>query len=284
MFPISKTVLILGTGLFLGVTLVLGITLRWDFSSILMVSLQGVLIALLLHIYRVVTGRLNASQLAEERGRVVTARQVQGLLHLYKEISPRKPLPPLGEYAATPELLATLASLVRNQRPKVIVELGSGSSTLVCAYVLQSLGDGRIYSFDHESDYGQQTRERLQEHGLQEFASVNIAPLRQVSVGNESRIWYDLNVENLPPIDLLIVDGPPYSTASLARYPALPRFWPRLAPGAVIVVDDANRPDERAMVARWLSEFPGLHAESIPHEKGTVIITRKSRPESALSA
>ncbi len=31
-----------------------------------------------------------------------------------------------------------------------------------------------------------------------------------------------------------------------------------LAEGAVVVLDDSDRPDERAAVANWLSEHPGL--------------------------
>lgn len=62
----------------------------------------------------------------------------------------------------------------------------------------------------------------------------------------------------LPPIDLLIVDGPPSGVARLARFPALPRLMPRMASGAVAMVDDADREDERKMVVRWREIYPPL--------------------------
>ena len=36
-----------------------------------------------------------------------------------------------------------------------------------------------------------------------------------------------------------------------SRYPALPALEPRLAPGAIVVLDDATRPGEREILERW---------------------------------
>ena len=83
-----------------------------------------------------------------------------------------------------------------------------------------------------------------------------------------SRAW----VEALPLIDVLVVDGPPGTIGPLARYPALPALAAKLSPGAVVIVDDAHRPDEQAMVARWLKEQPGLIATTVATERGTVVL------------
>ena len=58
------------------------------------------------------------------------------------------------------------------------------------------------------------------------------------------------------PIDLLLVDGPPAYAAGhgLARYPALPVLGDRLAPGATVVLDDAERPGEQEVLRRWERE------------------------------
>ena len=54
-------------------------------------------------------------------------------------------------------------------------------------------------------------------------------------------------------IDLLLVDGPPGYGEGMerSRYPALPALEPRLAPGAMVVLDDASRPGEREIIERW---------------------------------
>jgi hypothetical protein len=61
---------------------------------------------------------------------------------------------------------------------------------------------------------------------------------------------------------------------ALARYPALPMFFERLSESAIVLVDDASRPDEQEMIKRWLKEYPVFSHEFLPHEKGTVILRR----------
>lgn len=255
-------------------TAVLTVVMGWGGPTLAILWLQWLLLLLCLQIYRVLMPLHSQTIDEHARTRVLLMRQVQALFQLHQDIAPRVPLPPLGEYAATPDLLATLVALVRENRPQVIVELGSGSSTLVCGYALESVGQGQILSFDHEAEYAAATNASLAVHGLSNCATVHHAALRETQYGSESWRWYDLNPENLPPIEMLIVDGPPMTTGRLARYPALPILWPRLAPSAVIVVDDANRPDETEMVQRWMEEFPGLRLEVMAHEKGTVILRR----------
>ena len=45
------------------------------------------------------------------------------------------------------------------------------------------------------------------------------------------------------------------TTQALARYPAVAVLDSRIAPDGQVVLDDAARPDERAALARWASEF-----------------------------
>lgn len=83
------------------------------------------------------------------------------LLSLMKFTSP---LPPTRSWAASPDLLLTLMDLVRKNRPKLIVELGSGISTLVMAKASQ--GRTQIISIDHSEEFAQKTRDMLKEHGV----------------------------------------------------------------------------------------------------------------------
>lgn len=52
-------------------------------------------------------------------------------------------------------------------------------------------------------------------------------------------------------VDLLVIDGPPEATGNWARYPALPLLREKLRSGAVVVLDDTHRADERAILEAW---------------------------------
>ena len=158
--------------------------------------------------------------------------------------------------------------------PRVIVECGSGASTVVLARACERNGRGHVWSLEHLPDMAARTRAWLDEQGLERYATVIDAPLVPQGPDGPTRLWYA--VEGLPdlPIDMVVVDGPPGVTAgSLARYPAGPRLFPRLSEDGAVFVDDADRPDERAMVLRWQQEFPLLVPTTEPCEKGAVVLT-----------
>jgi predicted O-methyltransferase YrrM len=181
----------------------------------------------------------------------------------------------MRDMAISPDCAATLVSIIMELRPTTILEFGSGTSTLLCGYCLKQLGAGAIISIDHDLKYAEQTIGELREHGLAEYARVQHAALRTVSLPAGQWQWYDpAFLAQAPAVDLLIVDGPPGGLQRLARYPALPMVIGKLSPAATIVIDDANRPDEQEMVRRWVSEFPGFRRVDLNHEKGTVILRR----------
>lgn len=55
---------------------------------------------------------------------------------------------------------------------------------------------------------------------------------------------------------LVLCDGPPGNTPG-GRYGLLPVLGHRLSPSVVILLDDAGRPDERAIADRWTAELGG---------------------------
>ena len=60
-------------------------------------------------------------------------RQSEAMQQLLSLLKFSAPVPPTRSWAASPDLLLTLAQLVRKHNPKLVVELGSGVSTLVVA-------------------------------------------------------------------------------------------------------------------------------------------------------
>ena len=154
--------------------------------------------------------------------------------------------------------LALVCDLVAAGR-QTIVECGSGLSTIVLARLLARIGKGELHAIEHDADWAALGRRRLAAERLGGVASVIEAPLRNDPIADPGCRWYDpRSLDALPRgIDLLLVDGPPASPeAGLggSRYPALPRLADRLAPGAAIVLDDADRAGERRVLERWRSE------------------------------
>jgi predicted O-methyltransferase YrrM len=201
--------------------------------------------------------------------------QLEALGWLRDLLSLEHPLPPTRHWAASPDLLVELLRIIDRGRPTTVLELGSGVSTIVMAARLEAVGGGRLVALEHDPAYAAETRRNLALHGLDGVATVLDAPLSTLRVGEEEWSWYTLPEEGLPApasVDLLLVDGPPGATGHLARYPALPLLAPRLAPGATIVVDDADRPDEREMARRWQSERPGLSLQHLPLESGAFVL------------
>jgi predicted O-methyltransferase YrrM len=177
--------------------------------------------------------------------------------------------------AISPDIAVILASFVLDRKPKIILELGSGVSTLIMAYCLRKIGAGHIQSLDHEERFAGTTRRNLELHGLADWATVCHAPLTTTQAGGETWQWYDLAVlDKGLRADLLFIDGPPRMLGPQSRYPALPLLVSHLTPSAVVVLDDAAREGERAVVQRWLSEYPGWECDRMAAEKGAVVLRR----------
>jgi predicted O-methyltransferase YrrM len=206
-------------------------------------------------------------------------REIEGLHQLFAGFTPRAPMPPSGQWALNPTDLLALLHLVQRRRPALVVELGSGTSTVWLAYALERIG-GRIVSLDHEPAYAQKTRDLLRAHGLDAIAEVRDAPLKPITVGDADFNWYDVNaLADLDGIDLLLVDGPPGSIGPLSRFPALSVLRLRLAPGATVVLDDLSRADEQETLRRWAAEDPTLTVEpTLTGQHGVLSCARATTP------
>jgi predicted O-methyltransferase YrrM len=189
------------------------------------------------------------------------SREVEALVQLFQHFTPRAPMPSSGDFALNPTDLLELLHLIRTRQPRLVVELGSGTSSVWIAYALEPFG-GRLISLDHHADYAAKTRAALATHALTGVAEVRDAPLSPLSLDGKTFQWYDVSaLADLRDIDMLVVDGPPEATGPDARFPALFVLEPKLADTATIVFDDVNRQDEQAALRRWTETFDGLARE-----------------------
>ncbi len=205
-----------------------------------------------------------------------TFRQLEALQNLSAVLPASDVLPATRVWAASPDLLVVLVDLVISQRPSLIVECGSGASTLWLALAMRRFKiDGRIIALDHDPAFGSKTRDFLARHDVGDLAEVRDAPLESFSLDGQTYSWYARPAwADLTGIDLLFVDGPPAATGHQARYPALPLLHGSLSPLATVVVDDLIVPDMQEVLRRWLDAYPDLGSEILALEKQAAVLRR----------
>jgi len=201
-------------------------------------------------------------------------RHVWETHNIFRLFTGAAPLPLPGGWAASTDLLGEVLRAVSTRQPKLVVELGSGVSTLVIAAALRANGAGRLISIDAEEGYAALTREQLRRHALTQWAEIRIAALKDMDFEGVARPWYDTAaLADLKDIDVLLIDGPPTLLRPDIRYPALPFFWNRLSASAIVLLDDAARPAEQGMAKIWQRNFPQARFESLRLEKGALRVT-----------
>jgi len=157
-------------------------------------------------------------------------------------------------WAMAPDSLKFLVRLIAQFKPLHILEFGSGVSTYVMARACTQLKkSSSITSIDHDPEFGKTTVERLlNKFKLHCRISFQLAPLVARDFGGKTLPIYHLQDKlfaSTAPVDLVLIDGPPvmlggregvlYQTMGFAR------------PGTVVILDDANRSEEKTIIGRW---------------------------------
>ena len=208
-----------------------------------------------------------------------TFRQLEALQNLSAVLPTSDVLPATRVWAASPDLLVVLVDLVITERPSLVVECGSGASTLWLALAMRRFKiEGRIIALEHDPVFAAKTRDFLARHDVGDLAEVRDARLESFSLDGHTYSWYARPTwEDLTGIDLLFVDGPPATTGHQARYPALPLLNGLLSPAATAVLDDLIVPDMQQVLRLWLDEYPDFSSEILPLEKRAAVLRRTHR-------
>ena len=196
-------------------------------------------------------------------------RQSEAMQQLLSLLKFSAPVPPTRSWAASPDLLLTLAQLVRTHNPKLVVELGSGASTII----LSRAGAVEIVAIEHDLEYLKSTQDLLSEHQVNNVQLIH-APLIEKEILEETFTWYDTSkLQDLKEIDFLFIDGPPGSKDDAARFPALPVLGSKLSKNAVVVIDDTKRSGEKTLAESFANALPNHRLRFLDHEKGTAVIS-----------
>jgi len=126
----------------------------------------------------------------------------------------------------------------------LIFECGSGLSTILIGIIAKKQGR-KMVSFEHIDFWANRIQKELDQNNLNN----NQIFVRQLKdYGNYA--WYNTDGLEFDKIGLCICDAPPGDTKG-GRRGFLYLFKDQLLPGAVVLVDDTIREDERNMITEW---------------------------------
>ncbi|WP_181785076.1 glycosyltransferase [Streptomyces phytophilus] len=160
-----------------------------------------------------------------------------------------------------------VAKLLAEHSPQLVVEAGSGSSTVLLAEYARDRG-ATVISLEHQRRHRDATAKLLAGRGLAGYVDLRLAPLRRTPAGP----WYDTALPD--GIGLALVDGPPEGDGGRAA--ALANLSPHLAADAVLLLDDAGRPGERAALTAW--ERSGAVVEHLSTDGKPMALVRARAP------
>ena len=155
-----------------------------------------------------------------------------------------------GNTASTADvgLLGTIVKHVRGGSVSFL-ECGSGLTTFVLQLAAEGTPIAHTALEDNER-WAKFTQSRLRRFGLSPVV-VCSAPLR--SYGDFD--WYDTSVLGEQTFDFVICDGPRAAVARGGRVGLLLAAKRNIADGAIILLDDVNRPSEASVIANWEANF-----------------------------
>jgi len=159
-------------------------------------------------------------------------------------------------YPISRALGGLLARLILAGRRSVL-ELGAGSSLVVVAQSLSLMGGGRLTSLEQLPEWCREAWSRVAQTPRVDSHLEATAPRFRFLRSGPCHVYSSAAaiVRSRGPYDLMLVDAPQWY---YGRDGAMPLALDALSPGALVVIDDASRHQERWAIRRWLRVYPGL--------------------------
>jgi len=183
----------------------------------------------------------------------------------------------MGTWSMSPATLNFLEDEIHKQKPPVILELGSGLSTICLArYLYETHGDGGgtyICSLEQDTAVIERTVTRLRTLKLEKHVQIFHAPLSWQVIEGVKTSCYSLppsfvgTIATLRP-SFVVIDGP---AAETGRFGTLPLIRPYLDTNAQFYLDDALRDGELDVAKNW-ARLPYVQVSGIYlTEKGLLL-------------
>ena len=167
---------------------------------------------------------------------------------------------PAGGWGIGHDSVGVLAQVFAAVKPSLVLEFGSGTSTVMFAALAEAQGgSSRVVSLDESDDFAARTRGDLERLGLSRRATVLVAPVARRHLGDWQGLCYQPQPGALARAlsggraDLVFVDGPAtwFKRRGDCRFGALLMARQCAGPQATVIVDDAFRRRDRAILHRW---------------------------------
>jgi methyltransferase family protein len=183
----------------------------------------------------------------------------------------------MGTWSMLPSTMNFIETEIRDHKPSVVLELGSGLSTICLAQYMRELhGDSdrvRVISLEQDRNVVERTVERLKALGTVRNVKLFHAPVVPQTLEGAVSTCYSLPEEFLRLMDSLrpdfaVIDGP---AAEGGRFGTLPLVRPYLSPNTRFYLDDALRDSEIDIAERW-SRLPYIQLHGVYiNEKGMLL-------------
>jgi hypothetical protein len=229
-------------------------------------------------------------------------KQLEALLEIHNYFNDGELTGALHGWPVSPDFALKMIELLDAGNYDLVIEFGSGTSTVLMAKVLarKTTGRGgtiRQVAFEHLEEYYDKTLAELRRVGLDANVDLVLAPLHPYKANPAGTALYYSCEETLKKIakefDLqemrifVLVDGPPQPTGKHARYPALPCVATAFPAAKIdVLLDDYSRADEIAIVEMWCKEAREngyvVNLARFDFEKGAAFL-RIERPEAQIS-
>ncbi|WP_143959150.1 class I SAM-dependent methyltransferase [Litoribacter populi] len=152
-------------------------------------------------------------------------------------------------YSISFQTLQHLANDIVVYRPKTILEIGSGLSTIIINNLLKELNyDVKFFSVDQDLGWQKTLSKTCDLVLFKHFDLINSNSFSFDGTGT----WFDIpsNSELLSmKFDLILVDGPKGHESKFARYGIVNFISDRLNPNSIMYIDDTHREDEDLIVS-----------------------------------
>jgi len=186
---------------------------------------------------------------------------------------------PWTKYAMQPLAIQIALNDIDLNHHLNVLELGSGVSTVFLAEYLYRYS-GKLMTVDHDKEW-QLTVNGWMSAGAAENTRMIHAPLVPNTFEFNPVRWYDMRIlaaalKDLPPFDLLIVDGPPgFEPSDQFNRGLASLLFSNLTPGATVILDDIGRAGERTIAENWSFKL-GMDYHDLQHSAGIAVWTTES--------
>ncbi|HEX3356285.1 MAG TPA: hypothetical protein VHS31_04820 [Tepidisphaeraceae bacterium] len=184
------------------------------------------------------------------------------------DISWIQPPPMRDGWTLAADALQFLDCLVRDLKPKHVLEFGAGLSTKVLARACVQMGTAcAISSIDHDPEFGVSDTRTLVESAKNLTLASQISPLVARDYGGKLLPTYYFDSKKFAttaPADLVLIDGPPVNLGG--REGILYQAMEFCRPGTIVLLDDANRGAERIAARDWQEVLgDAIEVRHLPH-------------------